>query len=142
MKGSDNMECSLFVITKEEIDEATIRDYEKEKIFIRSFMDENIEIEMTGHFYYEISSQSASSSTVNIYNKIEEVHDVLNSIYELGSFKLILLDNEKDIQELLEQEDGNLEKAFCSLPQEKINMDTLLERYPHMIDTNRMYIID
>lgn len=136
------MECSLFVITKEEIDEATIRDYEKEKIFIRSFMDENIEIEMTGHFYYEISSQSASSSTVNIYNKIEEVHDVLNSIYELGSFKLILLDSEKDIQELLEQEDGNLEKAFCSLPQEKINMDTLLERYPHMIDTNRMYIID
>ena len=36
------MECSLvFVITREEIDEAVIMDYEKEKIFIRPFIDEN-----------------------------------------------------------------------------------------------------
>ncbi|NLM36051.1 MAG: hypothetical protein GX206_11480 [Clostridiales bacterium] len=136
------MECSLFVITREEIDEAVIMDYEKEKIFIRPFIDENIEIEMTGHFYYQISTESASSSTVNLYNKIEEIHDALKTIYELGSFRFILLDEEKDIQELLEQEDGNIEKAFCSLPQEKINIEALLEKYPHMIDTNRMYIID
>lgn len=136
------MEFSLFVISKEEIDEATITDFEREKVFIRPFMDENIEVEMTGHFYYEISNESSSSSNVNPYNRIEEVHDVLKTIYELGSFKLILLDEEKNIQDLLEQEDGNIEKAFASLPQEKISMDTLLERYPHMIDTNRMYIID
>ncbi|HCW05674.1 MAG TPA: hypothetical protein DGK91_14850 [Clostridium sp.] len=136
------MEFSLFVISKEEIDEATIMDFEREKVFIRPFMDENIEVEMTGHFYYEISNESSSSSNVNPYNRIEEVHDVLKTIYELGSFKLILLDEEKNIQDLLEQEDGNIEKAFASLPQEKISMDTLLERYPHMIDTNRMYIID
>jgi hypothetical protein len=136
------MEFSLFVISKEEIDEATIMDFEREKVFIRPFMDKNIEVEMTGHFYYEISNESSSSSNVNPYNRIEEVHDVLKTIYELGSFKLILLDEEKNIQDLLEQEDGNIEKAFASLPQEKISMDTLLERYPHMIDTNRMYIID
>ena len=89
------MEFSLFVISKEEIDEATIMDFEREKVFIRPFMDENIEVEMTGHFYYEISNESSSSSNVNPYNRIEEVHDVLKTIYELGSFKLILLDEEK-----------------------------------------------
>lgn len=136
------MECSLYVITKEEIDEAIITDYEKDQIFIKSFVDEDIEIEMTGHFYYEISSESPTKSSVNLYNKIEEVHDVLKTIYDLGSFKFILLDQEKDIQELLEQEEGNIEKAFCSLPQEKISIEALLEKYPHMIDTNRMYIVD
>lgn len=142
MKGSDSMECSLFVITKEEIDEATIKDYEKDEIFVKPFIDENIEIEMTDHFYYQISTESSSNSTVNLYTKIEELHDLLNSIYELGSFKFIILDNEKNIHELLNQEDGNIEKAFASLPQEKISMKDLLEKYPHMIDSNRMYIID
>jgi hypothetical protein len=133
---------SLFVITEEELDESTIMDYESEKIFISTF-NENVEEGMTGHFYYEITNgNSSSDDAVNPYNKIEEIHEVLKTINELGSFKLVILDSEQQVQDLLEKEDGNIEKAFAGLSQEKINMDKLLERFPHMIDTNRMYIVD
>jgi hypothetical protein len=136
------MKYSLFVITEEEIDDSTIMDYESEKIFIKTF-NENIEEGMTGHFYYEITNgNSSDENDVNPYNKIEEIHEVLKMIYELGSFKLIILDSEQKVQDLLDQEKGNIEKAFASLTQEKLDMDKLLERFPHMIDTNRMYIID
>ena len=136
------MKYSLFVITEEEIDESTIMDYENEKIFISTF-NENVEEGMAGHFYYEIANgNSPSEDSVNPYNKIEEIHEVLKTINELGSFKLVILDSEQQVQDLLAKEDGNIEKAFAGLTQEKINMDKLLERFPHMIDTNRMYIID
>ncbi|WP_139903416.1 hypothetical protein [Clostridium thermarum] len=136
------MKYSLFVITQEDIDETAIMDFEREKIYIRPFI-ENIEEGMTGHFYYEITNgNSPEEEDVNPYNKIEGIHEVLKMIHELGSFKLVILDSEKKVQDLLAQEHGNIEKAFTSLTQEKVDLDNLLERYPHMIDTNRIYIID
>lgn len=142
MKGSDFVKYALFVITDDAIDESTIMDYESEKIFIKAFT-ENVEEGMTGHFYYEITNgNSSEDAAVNPYNRIEDIHEVLKTIYEMGSFKFIILDNEQKVQDLLAKEDGNIEKAFSGLTQEKINMDKLLERFPHMIDTNRMYIID
>lgn len=131
----------LFAITQSEIDETMIQDFEEEGVFISNY-SEHIEEGMPGHFYYEISNGDSSKDDVNPYNRIEEMHDVIGAIHEMGKFKLVVVESQHKVEKLLSNEDGNLEKALSGLSQEKISLDEFLEKYPQDIDTNRMYIID
>lgn len=140
MKGSDLVNYLLFAITPGEIDESTIKKFQHEGIFIRDYSD-HVEIGITGHFYYEISNGSSPSKS-NPYNRIEEMHDFIEALEDFGKFKIVILESENAAEALLEEEDGNIEKAFSALEQVKIDLSEFLESYPQNIEPNKMYIID
>ncbi len=140
MKGSDLVNYLLFTITPGEIDESTIKKFQHEGIFIRDYSD-HVEVGITGHFYYEISNNSSPSKS-NPYSRIEETHDFIEALEDFGKFKIVILESENDAEALLDEEDGNIEKAFSSLEQVKIDLSEFLESYPQNIEPNKMYIID
>lgn len=134
------MNYLLFAITPGEIDETTIGKFKEESIFVRDYSD-HVKEGITGHFYYEISNGESPSQS-NPYNRIEEMHDFIEALEDFGKFKLVILESEQDAENLLNQEDGNIEKAFAGLEQIKIDLSRFLEKYPMDINPNKMYIID
>jgi hypothetical protein len=136
------MSYFLFASTERELDQDTIDKLKTEKINIRNYSGK-VRDGKIGHFYYEISNElSLDKENISPYNRIDEVEDALENLHEKGNFRMLLINSESEQGYLEKIEEGEFEKTIEHFPQEKIDLDETLERYPQKIEANRIYIVD
>lgn len=136
------MSYHLFASTERELDQETIDKLKNEKITIKNRSGQ-IRDGKIGHFYYEISNElSPDNENITPYNRIDEVEDALENLHEKGNFRMLLINSEAEQGYLNKIQNGEFEKTIEHFPQEKIDMDETLERYPQKIEANRIYIVD
>jgi hypothetical protein len=136
------MSYYLFASTERELGQDTIDKLKTEKINIKNYSAE-VRDGKTGHFYYEISNElSPDKENITPYNRIDEVEDALENLHDKGNFRMVLINSEAEQGYLEKIQEGDFEKTIEHFPQEKIDMDETLERYPQKIEANRIYIVD
>lgn len=131
----------MYGITRKGLDAEVIEEYDQKGLFIR---DESTMVRDAKpmEIYYKISNgHCACDIVISPFDKVEEVKAILGKMSSSGSFRFVIIDSEYEDGYLEFSENSNFETALSKMPQEKISINEILDKYPNFIEHDKVYEI-
>lgn len=131
----------MFAITDNEINPLEVNKNEAYDLYIRDYTS-YVKDREEGLHYYDISNgHCACEIVVSSFSRINEVKNILKNMSEKGSFRFVVIDSEDEEKYLSLEHNQKLEHTLESFEKETIKIEELLQKYPNMIDFNKVYLV-